>query len=41
MLRRDDLDAGRVLADDDEPTYGLAFDLADDVGLTVVWGVEA
>lgn len=35
-----DLDAARALRDDDEPPYGLAFDLAPGVQMTVVWGAE-
>lgn len=36
-----DLDAARPLADEGEPAYGLAFPLADNVELSVVWGVES
>lgn len=33
-----DVEGARLLGDDDEPPYGVAFELADDVRLIVVWG---
>lgn len=33
-------EGARLLADDDEPPYGLTFELADGVTLVVVWGEE-
>lgn len=35
-----DLQEAWLLAFDDEPPYGLAFDLAEGVQLTLVWGVQ-
>ncbi len=35
-----DLPSARWLADDGEGPYGVAFELADGVTFTVIWGAE-
>ncbi len=35
-----EMDGARLLADDDEPPYGVSFELADGVRLIVVWGAQ-